>query len=105
MNQFLRSWQKFDVTEVGKHLMILGDSNGDCASCRELGINPWKAKECPQCHTAFQFIASRRLVEHPGERFSVAHRVHEARPDLQMIDYDDYQKTVGADKARDFFKT
>ena len=101
--QCLRSWQLFDLKEVEEHLLILGDTTANCARCKELGIDPWKAKECPACHTVFKYLMSRRLVSHPGERFQLAKRVRENRPDLQLLDYDDYQKTLGAQKARDFF--
>lgn len=105
MIQFLRVWKEFNIEEVACHLLILGDLSGDCANCRELGINPWKATECPQCHTKFKFIASRRVATHPGERFQLARRISEGRPDLQVIDYEDFQKAIGNQKARDFFKS
>ena len=105
MKQSLRIWQMFDIQEVGQHLLILGDVVGDCANCRELGIDPWKATECPRCRTPFQFIASRRLATHPGERFQLARRILEQRPSLQMIDYEDYQKTLGSQKAKEFFRS
>ena len=57
----------------------------------------------PLCHTVFQFITSRRLATHPHERFQLARRVLGERPELQMIDYDDYQKSTGSQKAREFF--
>lgn len=105
MKQLLRTWRSYDMQEIGKHLLIIGDAVGDCASCRELGIDPWKTKECPQCHTVFKFIASRRVTSHPGERFSIAKRIMEGRSDLEVVDFDDYQKAIGNQKARDFFKT
>ena len=101
--EFLRTWQNFDLEEVEKHLMILGDLTGDCASCRELGIHYQDARECPKCKTAFKYVTSRRLETHPGERFQLAFRLKEKRPDLVFIDYEDYKKTLGRKKARDFF--
>lgn len=105
MKQCIRVWHVFDVQEVAKHLLIMGDLTADCGNCRELGVNPWKAKTCPKCGTSFQYLASRRLVSHPGERFQLAQRVFQNRPDLQIIDYDDFQKASGHQKARDFFKS
>lgn len=105
MQQCFRIWKIFDVDEVSRHLMIMGDLAADCANCKELGLDPWKSKACPKCHTPFRFFASRRTANHPGERFHLARRVMESRPDLQMIDYDDYQKAIGHQKVKDFFKT
>ncbi len=103
MSEFLRTWKSYDLEEVEKHLMILGDVSGDCASCRQLGIHYLEAKECPQCKTPFKYVTSRRLETHPGERFQLAARLRDKRPDLSFIDYEDYRKTLGRKKARDFF--
>ena len=102
--EFLRTWQVFDIEEVEKHLLILGDLTGDCASCRELGIRYQEARECPRCKTSFKYVTSRRLETHPGERFQIVSRLREKRPDLGFIDYEDYKRTLGRKKARDFFK-
>ena len=101
--EFLRTWQTFDLEEVQKHLVILGDLTGDCASCRELGIHYQDAKECPKCKTSFKYVTSRRLETHPGERFQIVSRTRERRPDLLFIDYEDYKRTLGKKKAREFF--
>ncbi len=101
--EFLRIWQVFDIEEVEKHLLILGDLTGDCAACRELGIHYQDARECPKCKTTFKYVTSRRLETHPGERFQIASRLKDRRPELVFIDYEDYKKTLGRKKARDFF--
>ena len=103
MNLCLRLWGKFQIDDVKSHLLVVGDSFGDCASCRELGLDPWKVPSCPACHTKFLFIASRRAVTHPSERFIIAKRIMEKRPDLRMIDYEDFQKAVGSQAAKNFF--
>ena len=100
---YLRTWQAFNLDEVEKHLLILGDLTGDCASCRELGIQHQTARECPRCKTSFKYVTSRRLETHPGERFQLASRLKGKRPDLIFIDYEDYKKTLGRKKAREFF--
>ena len=104
-NVHLRVWQPFDLRDVEEHLIVLGDCSGNCAKCRELGIDPWVEKECPACHTKFTYITTRRFATHPAERFRFARRVLENRPDLRLVDYEDYQKAVGSRKAKDFFKS
>jgi len=101
--QFLRVFQEFDFEEVSKHLLIMGDLSGDCAHCRQLGIDMYKADHCPQCGTPFRYVSSRRMESHPGERFQLARRIREKRPTLVFIDYGDYQKVLGQKKARDIF--
>ena len=100
--EYLRVFKPFDVEEVKKHLLILGDLKGDCASCRALGINPDQGV-CPECRTDFKYVTSRRLESHAGERFQFAKKMQERRPDLIVIDYSDYTKVMGKKKARDFF--
>lgn len=100
---YLRIFKPFDLEEVKKGLLITGDVTGNCAACNALGIDPYQAKACPECGTPFRFIASRRLETHPGERFQLARRFAEKRPDLTLIDLSDYQKAAGAKTARDFF--
>ena len=100
----LRTWQSFDIEEVEKHLLIVGDVSGDCAACRELGISYQEARECPKCKTAFKYVTSRRLETHSGERFQIVSRMRQRRPDLTFLDYEDYKRTLGRKKARDFFE-
>lgn len=101
--EYLRTFQAFQLEEVEKHLLIMGDLKGDCGNCRALGIDSFTAQKCPECGTPFKYVTSRRLEANPGERFHWARRVREARPDWILIDYTDYQKTLGKKKARDFF--
>ena len=103
MQEFLRTYRQYNIEEVKAHLLIMGDLSGDCGACRALGIDSYTAVSCPQCGTPFKYATSRRLEANPGERFQWARRAHERRPDLVLIDYTDYSKTIGQKKARDFF--
>lgn len=100
---YLRVFKPLDLEEVKKALLIIGDLSGNCAACSTLGINAYEAKACPGCGTVFKYIASRRLESHPSERFQLAKRLAEKRPDLVLIDLQDYQKAAGDKAARDFF--
>lgn len=102
MKVWLRTWIEKELSDVEKHLLIIGDSLGDCAQCRELGLNYKTAKECPGCHTSFLYVTSRRSESHPAERFQIVKRLNAVRNDLIWIDYDDYKKLTGRQKARDF---
>ena len=102
-HHYLRVYRPVQLEEVKKSLLIIGDLSGNCASCGSLGINAYETKACPECKTVFKYIASRRLETHPSERFQLARRLAEKRPDLLLIDYLDYQKAAGDKAARDFF--
>jgi hypothetical protein len=92
MADFIRVWKEFDINDVSEHLLIVGDAAGDCAKCRELGIDYSSAKLCPKCSTVFKYIASRtREVK----------KIISKRPDLIFIDFEDYKKVSGKIKARD----
>ncbi len=100
---YLRTYQTYDIEDVKKHLLIVGDLSSDCASCRQLGIDAATAKTCPNCGTEFKYITSRRIESHPGERYQIVKRWREKRPELPFIDHGDFSRTLGHKKARDFF--
>lgn len=100
--QYMRTYQEFDLDDITKHLLLLGDLSADCAACRAFGIPGNNAAQCPECGTTFKYVTSRRLEHHSGERFSLVRRTRERRPDLIFIDYTDYNTLVGKKKARDF---
>ncbi len=102
-NFYIRVWQNCNLEEVTKHLMIVGDLTADCAGCRELGIDYSQAKVCPKCGVQFRFMALRSSKLDAG-RGAAAKRLKDRRPDLTMIDYDDYKEITGKNSAREFFK-
>jgi len=105
MSFYIRVWQACDVTEITKHLLIVGDVTADCAGCRELGIEYAQVRNCPKCGTDFRFISARNAGIMDKNRGGTVKRIKERRPDLTFIDYDDYKQITGKQQARDFFKT
>lgn len=103
MKTWLRIWAQKDISEIEKHLLIIGDAKGDCAQCRELGLDYKRVTQCPNCKTTFAYVTSRRFESHAGERFQIVRQLGEIRSDLVWIDYDDYKKITGRQKARNFF--
>ena len=99
MGKYIRIWQTLDIREVESRLLISGDTVGDCANCRCLGIQ-YDQKTCPQCKTEFKYLTSRRMESHPGESFRIVQRLKEKRPDLIFIDYTDYKHLSGKLKGR-----
>lgn len=101
--EYLRTYCEYDIEDVKEHLLIMGDLSGDCAACRELGIDSYTARQCSKCGASFKYVTSRRLEANPSERFQLVRRMQAKRPDLIFIDYTDFTKTLGHKKARDFF--
>ncbi|MDD5216542.1 MAG: hypothetical protein PHN49_10795 [Candidatus Omnitrophica bacterium] len=100
---FLRTYHEYDLEDVKEHLLIMGDLSADCSKCRAIGIEAAGIKNCPQCGTEFRYVTSRRIEAHAGERFQIVKRMRDKYPGLVFIDFGDYQRTLGAQKARDFF--
>jgi hypothetical protein len=97
---YIRIWHQEEPDQIAKHLLIAGDLSGDCANCRQIGIDYKTAKECPNCHAVFKYIASRS----PSVDGGLVHRIKQTRPDLIFIDFSDFKKATGKDNAREFFK-
>jgi hypothetical protein len=94
MSDLIRVWKEMDVSDIEKHLLIVGEVTGDCSSCRELGIEYSSAKLCPKCGNEFKYIAT---------RFHETRKIKQKRPDLIFIDFDDYKKAAGKIKAKNLF--
>ena len=94
---FVRVWREVDTDDVAAHLLISGTVSADCSYCKEIGI-PFEAKTCPKCGTTFKYI---------GTRISKAtkelKRIREKRPDLMVIDYNDFKEILSREKARGIF--
>ena len=103
MKTWLRVWAEKELSEIEKHLLVIGDIRGDCGQCKELGLDYKTVKQCPNCQTTFQYVTCRRFESNPGERFQIVKRLSTVRNDLLWIDYDDYKKLTGRQRAREFF--
>ena len=103
-NELIRIWQERDVQEIEKHLLIVGDLHGDCAHCRALGLDYSTVTKCPQCQTDFKYAASRSAGGSGDHRFHEVKRILMKRKDLILIDYDDYKRISGRNRAKKFFE-
>jgi hypothetical protein len=97
--QFIRIYQKKDLSEIKKQLLIYGDVSGQCAGCDALDIK-LNEPTCPQCKTEFKFIAFRNVKSHLPKLAKLAAE----KPSMTVIDFDDYKRNTGKLKAEDLFK-
>lgn len=100
---YIRVWQELEVTQLGKHLLIVGELTGDCANCRQIGIDYRKEKNCPKCKTEFRYIAIRQGTS--GSYGHLVRRTRTRRPDLVFVDFSDYKQASQRLKARQLFST
>jgi len=100
MKEFLvRIWHEMQSEEVKKHLLLAGELTANCENCQHLGIDFYKEKECPNCHTSFKYVGF-RTKHNRAEEISAIKRLKDKRPDLIIIDYEDIKRAFGKSKAR-----
>ena len=101
-NILVRVAQEHDFETLTKHLIVVGELTGECFACRHVGIDYGREKYCPQCHTDFRYIASRKSAS--DNNAVVMGRLAKKRPDLVYVEYQDIKDTSDRQKARDIFK-
>ena len=58
------------------------------------------AEKCPECQTEFKYIAFRNIRNHLAK----LPKLQEQRPQVVLVDYDDFSRNWGAFKAHEFLK-
>ncbi|MFH1876058.1 MAG: hypothetical protein ABH865_04135 [Candidatus Omnitrophota bacterium] len=94
MKGFLRSWQEFDLEDVKKHLIVVGELSSDCFCCRKIGLDS-HARACPSCKAYFKYMGFRRHVDG-----GYIHKLRAELPSIIFIDFDDFKKLIGQQQAR-----
>lgn len=97
--KLIRIYKKYNVKEIQKHLLIYGDLSASCGHCNRMGLG-LDAAQCPECHAEFQYAAFRNVKAH----FPKIQKLISERPQVVIVDFEDYQRTLGALKAEEFLK-
>jgi hypothetical protein len=97
--RFLRIHKKFYIDEVKTHLMTYGALSGMCANCKNMDVKI-DSLACPECKTEFKYIAFQNVKDHMPKML----RVSQERPNIIFVDYDDFKKIEGEEKAKDIFR-
>lgn len=98
-SRLLRVYQNLDLHEVKEHLLVYGALNGQCAHCQTMEIR-LDAQTCPSCGTAFRYLAFRNVKDHMPKILNL----QQTRPQLILVDYEDYKHHAGALKAEEFLR-
>ncbi|MBD3245867.1 MAG: hypothetical protein GF333_02530 [Candidatus Omnitrophica bacterium] len=94
MRGFLRIWKKFDLEEVEKHLIVVGELSSECYACHHLGLDARDAV-CPQCGAAFKYMGFRRHLT-----MNYLQKLNDELPHMTFIDFEDFKKVRGKRDAR-----
>ena len=91
----MRIYKKFYLDEVKTHLLAYGALSGSCANCRTMDLK-LDAKECPKCKTPFKYIAFQNVRDHLPKML----RIGREHPEIIFVDYDDFKRLEGEEKAK-----
>ncbi len=97
--RFIRVFKKLDVHQVREHLLVYGDLSANCGKCQAVNLK-LDDRTCPECRTEFQYIAFRNVKDHLPKML----RLNENRPDVLIVDHEDFRRVLGAVKAEEFLK-
>lgn len=93
--RFIRIYKKFYFDELKHHTLLYGVLSGSCSACKEVDVK-LDAKECPACRTPFKYIA----FMNPREHMPKIQRMSHERPEIVLVDYDDFKKIEGEERAK-----
>lgn len=93
--QHIRFYKEVNILEIKKHLMTYGALSGICANCRHMNVK-LEDFQCSQCKTEFKYVAFQNVKENKPKMIKLAAQ----RPSLEFVDYDDFKRIEGEEKAR-----
>ncbi|UCC95482.1 MAG: hypothetical protein JSW40_01720 [Candidatus Omnitrophota bacterium] len=94
MKGLLRVWKEFDLQDIEKHLIVVGELSSECFSCHKIGIDS-KSSVCPTCGAGFKYMGFRRKLS-----MNYLRQIREELPQLTFIDFDDFKRAIGKRDAR-----
>lgn len=98
-DKLIRIYKRIDLRQIKEKLIVYGDTSGVCANCEKMDLS-LETAHCPGCHAEFSYIAFRNIKVHLPK----IHKLIEQRPQVVIIDHDDFKHGLGALKAQDFLK-
>jgi predicted RNA-binding Zn-ribbon protein involved in translation (DUF1610 family) len=94
MGELLRVWRRFDLKEVEKHLLVVGELSSECFSCHKVGID-LTSRECPNCGVIFKYMGFRRKIN-----ANYLSKIKREYPEVALIDFEDFKRALGKKEAR-----
>ena len=93
--QLIRMYHNLEFDEIKAHLLEYGVLSGVCSNCKEIS-QKLDAQACSKCATPFKYIAFQNVKEHLPKIL----RIMAERPDIRFIDYQDFKRIEGEQRAR-----
>jgi hypothetical protein len=97
----IRVWTSLDLELLRKHLILIDDLYGMCASCKQVGLNYIKDQQCPACGADFKYVATR--LTRPGEIAKILNRIKYEKLTLTLVDREDYDRANAHNAAGNLF--
>jgi len=98
--EYMRVWKELKVEDVQNHIIMVEDKFGHCPGCKQIGIELKELKNCPGCGREFKYVTSK---DARGGKTDIVSRTRKKLPDLNFVDYDDYERVTGKKKAESLF--
>lgn len=92
---YIRIWEKVNISDVQKHLLLIDDLYGSCANCKQIGLNFLKDPVCPNCNVKFKYLATR--LKSPAELNKILNRIEKEGLSFTLVDRDDFDRCVAGD--------
>jgi hypothetical protein len=99
--EYLRIWTEVDIEDIKAHIVMVDDIQGYCPQCKKIGIDLKNISKCPSCSREFKYVTSK---DASGGKVEIVLRTRKKLPDLIFIDYNDYERITGRNKAESLFK-
>ena len=93
--QLIRMYHNLEFDEIKAHTLEYGVLSGVCSNCKEIS-QKLEAANCSKCGTPFKYIAFQTVREHLPKIL----RIMAERPDIRFIDYQDFKRIEGEQRAR-----
>ena len=94
-DRFVRIYKKFYIDEMKAHTLMYGALAGICANCKSMDVKLDMLK-CPSCGNEFKYVAFQNVREHMPKILKLVGE----RPDVLIVDYDDFKRAEGEEKAK-----
>ncbi|MCD6134427.1 MAG: hypothetical protein J7J25_02785 [Candidatus Omnitrophica bacterium] len=95
MKYWMRIWDKVDIGDIEKALLVVGIYKAECFSCHNIDLNK-DVMSCPYCKVQFRYVSFRDKKVTSSELDRYYSR------GLKIIEWGDFLKEYKRQKARKF---
>ena len=95
MKYWMRIWDKVDIKDIEKALLVVGIYKAECFSCHNIDLDK-EARNCPHCKVQFKYVSfrDRKVGSSELERYYSR--------GFKIIEWADFLREYKRQKARRF---